>query len=71
MRHRHSFIDDIIAFEEYMERKEELKARKKKDEPKKGEVRRLSFAEGMIVAFMLQFVAGPLYNHWIATLGVH
>lgn len=73
MRNRnrdHSFIDDLIAFEEWMERKEELKTRKKKEEPRK-QGQPMSFAEGMVVAFILQFLVGPLYNHYLTVLGVH
>lgn len=30
-----------------------------------------TFAEGMILAYVAQFVIGPLYTHYLTVLGIH
>lgn len=56
---RGTLIEELMAFEEWMERKEELK--KKKTEVKKPrESKGLGFFEGLVVAYVAQILYGPL-----------
>jgi hypothetical protein len=68
-------MKDYIKFLEWQEKREEALSKKKEEAAKKKEIRRegraFTFAEGMILAFVAQFLLGPLYNHYLATLGIH
>lgn len=70
---RYSIVDDLIALEEYMERKEEL-LKKKKETPKKIKEQKLGFFEGLVVAYVAQIMYGPLTKLamvYFAAHGVH
>lgn len=69
MKHR-SLIEELIAFEEYMERKEEKAktTRDKKKEPPT--VHRFTFAEGMIVAYVAQFILPPIWKAVAHNMGL-
>lgn len=81
MRNRYDFapptfsMKEYIKFIEWQEARDEAKAKKKEETDRKkhvkSEARAFTFAEGMIIAFLAQFLLGPLYNHYIASLGVH
>jgi hypothetical protein len=59
-----SLIDELMAFEEWMERKEELKKRKDTDKRKTRDTQRgLTFAEGVIVAIVMQPLFGALTKY--------
>lgn len=63
-----SFIQDLIAFEEWMESKEKKdKDKKDRDKPKG---RSLSFAEGMLVAFMVQWYILPMVTVYLKSHGL-
>lgn len=53
--------------------KEQEKLSKKEEDKKKEEksMRALTFAEGVVLAYVAQFLLGPLYNHYITLLQVH
>lgn len=60
--------EEAKLLENFLKDQEKLN---KKEEKKEQKVRAFTFAEGMILAFMAQFVLGPLYQHYVAALGVH
>ena len=74
MRRYGSIVDDLIALEEYMERKEEF-LKKKKDAPKRQlKEQKLGFFEGLVVAYVAQILYGPLTKLamvYFAAHGVH
>jgi len=69
-------MKDYIKFLEWQEARDEARLRKKEDsDKKKRETRRegraFTFAEGVIIAYLAQFIIGPLYTHYLSTLGLH
>lgn len=71
MKRHHSIIDDLVAFEEFLDarsRKEKEKERDKKKEVVKGHT--FTFAEGMIMAYVAQFLFPPLYKMTLIHFGV-
>lgn len=63
--------EELEYLKKYLKDKEKLN---KKDEDKKKEeksMRALTFAEGVVLAYVAQFLLGPLYNHYITLLQVH
>lgn len=67
---------DYRKFLEWQEARDEARAKKKeesakKEREKKREGRAFTFAEGIIIAYLAQFIIGPLYTHYLQTLGLH
>ena len=64
-------FEEAAALEAFWKEREKLN--KKEEEKKKDEkgMRSFTFAEGVILAYLAQFVLGPLYNHYIQLLQVH
>ena len=69
-RRHTSLIDELIAFEEWIERKEEAKEKKRKDKKPEVTPYRFTFAEGMLVALMLQWFVAPLVQVYLKTHGL-
>lgn len=65
MKRHHSIIDDLVAFEEFLD----ARSRKEKEkEIPKGHT--FTFAEGMIMAYVAQFLFPPLYKMTLIHFGV-
>lgn len=81
MRHPYSFepppfkMKEYIRFLEWQEARDEAKAKKKEEHDKKKTVdkkssRQMTFAEGMIIAYILQIVLPPMWKVVSHNMGI-
>lgn len=77
---RYSFFHELMEFEKYMERRDELMKRKAEEDKKKSKMTKrrgggfkLGFFEGLVIAYFGQIAYGPLsklFEVWLASYGV-